>query len=50
MCVSPIYSKLDLGWICNKAKAVSSFEFKYSCFFTMLNLIVILGISFRLFH
>ena len=39
--MSPILS-LILGWICNKAKAVSSFEFKYCCFFTMLNLIVIL--------
>ena len=41
---SPILS-LILSWICNKAKAVSSFEFKYS-FFTMLNLLVFLGISF----
>ena len=46
--VSPVLS-LILGWICNKAKAVSSFEFKYS-FFTMLNLLAIHGISFLSFH
>ena len=38
ICVSPIVS-LILGCICNKVKAVSSFEFKYS-FVTMLTLIV----------
>jgi len=46
--VSPVLS-LILGWISDKAKAVSSFEFKYN-FFTMLNLLAILGISFLLFH